>query len=194
MNTAGQSATGWASIVQGAATVVLVLITAYYAYQNRLMAKAMATSHEDQVRPRLVPNLRVEGPVMGYLQVVNVGTGPARGVDIRLRLEPSGWERRWRSSLVLPGEVNEYLIREEKRFPSLDQVATENTHFVIAGECYDVDGRRRVVEERMELRETWQALQASDQLLHQEREEQKVDALKEIARALENARSRGLWS
>jgi len=69
-------------------TGVLVLVTAYYAWQNQRMVGEMRRSRELSVLPKLAVDLRLQGPTFAQVQVLNVGPGPALAVDLRIAFEP----------------------------------------------------------------------------------------------------------
>ncbi len=78
-------------------TGALVLITGYYAFQNRQMAVEMRRSREATVRPKLAVDVHLLTPMYAMARVTNVGQGPALDVDVELAFEPapalgrSGW-------------------------------------------------------------------------------------------------------
>jgi ribosomal protein S18 len=59
----------WAAAIQAAATIVLVVITGFYAKQNRDMAREMRRARELQVAPHLMPTMRYVGAGIGFLSV-----------------------------------------------------------------------------------------------------------------------------
>lgn len=77
------------SVVVGVATVVLVMVTGYYAWQNRRMAIEMEQSRRLSVRPHRALQLAYISPTVAAVRLTNIGNGPAVDVDGTLRMLPS---------------------------------------------------------------------------------------------------------
>lgn len=173
------------AVVTAAVTVVLVLATIYYAWQNRRMAQEMKKARELQVRPHLVPTLRYLGASQGFLRIVNVGPGSALRVDVVLRLEPGTWERRWTGPIVVPGEAHDYRVDDESgEMLDLHTLTQRHTHFHLSGSCEDALGVTHQIEQRVEIREAWRLAQAANEILPQDPHVQAAAALEGIKGAL----------
>ena len=115
-------------------TGVLVVVTGYYAWQNRKMAQEMAAARRAAVLPKLVLTWTMVSPVLGFPTVKNVGLGPALDVDICVHFEPlSGHEqradsRRWTASVVVPGEEKQFLPPRSESGGSMDTEALALTY------------------------------------------------------------------
>lgn len=95
-------------------TAVLVLVTGYYAWQNRKMAQEMAAARRVAVLPKLALEWTMVSPVLGFPTVKNVGPGPALDVDISVHFDPLSDQkgedvRRWTASVIVPGEDKQFL-------------------------------------------------------------------------------------
>lgn len=94
---------------------VLVLVTAYYAWQNRQMVKEMAAARSVSVMPKLAIEWTMATPTLGIPTVKNVGPGPALDVDLAVRFVPlAGKEdkedvRQWVASAMVPDEEKQFL-------------------------------------------------------------------------------------
>lgn len=86
-------------------TAALVLVTAYYAWQNRQMVQEMRAARAVSVLPKVVVRWTYVGPGIGLPHITNVGVGAALDVDVELAFEPGGgFKRRWRSAVLTPGD------------------------------------------------------------------------------------------
>ncbi len=94
-------------------TGALVIITAYYAWQNHRMVKEMREARRLSVLPKLAISIFMHGPTFGMPRLVNVGQGPALDVDINLvfsRRDGSGVEERtWKAGVMPPGETHDFM-------------------------------------------------------------------------------------
>jgi hypothetical protein len=143
-----------------ALTAALVLVTGYYAWQNRQMVKEMRAARAVAVMPKLAITMTHIGPDLWFPTVVNAGPGAALDVDVEIALEPgAGDRRRWRAAVMAPGERHEFFIREEsgQGLEHLGKVVERYEEVTLRGSCTDVLGNLPVITERMELRE-WRAL------------------------------------
>lgn len=98
-------------------TAVLVAITGFYAWQNRAMVSEMRRSRELSVLPKLSISIFMLGPTYGVARLVNAGMGPALDVDLTIAFHRRDGgtpvERRWRQSLMSPGEGHEFIEPDE---------------------------------------------------------------------------------
>lgn len=163
-------------------TVVLVIITAFYAWQNVRMVKEMRAARGVSVLPRLVPSLKVVAPDVAWMRVTNAGLGPALDVRVALTLEPAGWTIDWRAHVVAPAETHDFIptrpalaVVETVRLTALTQ---EFSHIRLRGECRDALGEKHKVDERIEIREWWKLLQDAHHLVDR-------DEVREIRQELE---------
>lgn len=145
-------------------TGALVIITAYYAYQTRVMVGEMREARLAALRPRLVPVVEYDSVRRGTVYVENIGAGPALNVEIVLTFEPNG------TSFTL----SRYLLRSgDRRFwnpaHAGDQESTpqeyhpdaqlpHHTNVHLTGWCDDLRGRRHEVNERTIVLNKWEML------------------------------------
>jgi len=118
-------------------TAVLVLITGYYAWQNRKMVREMAAARSVAVLPKLVLHWTMVSPILGFPTVKNVGPGPALNVDISIHFDPlPGHEnkaevRRWTASVLAPGEERQFLPPDKDGGGLMDTEAFAQTYLQI---------------------------------------------------------------
>lgn len=98
-------------------TAALVVVTGYYAWQNRQMVGEMRESRRLSVAPKLAISIFMLGPTYGIARLVNVGHGPALEVDVKLgfyQRDGSGViERPWQSPFMPPGEEHDFIEPED---------------------------------------------------------------------------------
>jgi hypothetical protein len=102
--------TGWVIVIL---TAALVVVTGYYAWQNRQMVAEMRESRRMSVAPKLGVSIFMLGPTYGVARLVNIGHGPAINVDVTLRFQrrdASGVvERAWQATFMPPGETHDFI-------------------------------------------------------------------------------------
>jgi hypothetical protein len=102
---------------QGAAaallTAALVLVTIYYALQNRQMVIEMRRSRDLAILPKLALDFHRLGPTAVTVAIKNVGPGAALDIDISMIWEPLAAgeriDRRWRRNVLAPGEQADFM-------------------------------------------------------------------------------------
>jgi heme/copper-type cytochrome/quinol oxidase subunit 2 len=145
--------------------LLLVLITAYYAWQTRATVKEMREARGTQVLPKLIPTFEIAGPVVMFPRVVNIGPGSATEIDCKLKLEPGGPEWPWRWSLLAPGDGQSFTPRgnhpDGTPFePYTEQIKKHYTHLSLSGSYKDATGRKHATSEIAEIRETLELTQS----------------------------------
>ena len=153
-------------------TAVLVLITAYYAWQNQRMVGEMRRSRELSILPKLAVDLRLQGPTFARVQLLNVGPGPALAVDLRIAFEPSAGGRRereerpWQANVVVPGDGPAF---DPPDAAVMDAFAVDYAQVRVIGSMQSATGKRYDVNEVLDdLAGRWERLQASEQVLDRE--------------------------
>ncbi len=145
------------AIVNGVAVVVLVVVTAYYAWQSRQMVAEMRFARRLSLLPRLVLDVSMVGPTYGDVAVRNIGSGPALDADLTLVFEPGASgnrdERRWLAHVVAPGEGHEFLPRQE--ISSMDDLAREHPAIALTGTMKDLFGEAHEISERINIADAW---------------------------------------
>jgi heme/copper-type cytochrome/quinol oxidase subunit 2 len=69
-------------------TAVLVMVTAYYAWQTYRMVVEMRQDRRQRETPKVVLDLRSEGAAFAPPSVCNIGLGPALDVDVTMTFVP----------------------------------------------------------------------------------------------------------
>jgi hypothetical protein len=133
-------------------TAILIIVTAYYAVQNRRMVRELAAARELTVLPKLALEFLRLGPAAMDVLVSNVGPGPALDVDVRLVFEPRPGgnagreEHRWRRNLLAPGEQKDFLPPGDLN-DNLNRLPREYQEVQLVGSMKDVLGKAYVVDE-----------------------------------------------
>jgi len=74
-------------------SAILILITAYYAWQTRIMVKEMEVTRKYQFVPSLkVKPIKLSSGDQFDVEIINIGLGPAKNIKGKLKLEPYGEE------------------------------------------------------------------------------------------------------
>ena len=68
-----------------ALTAVLVIVTGFYAWQTRRTVDELRKARAVAVRPHLALRLHEVDPTVTFVQVINVGSGPALDVEVEVR-------------------------------------------------------------------------------------------------------------
>ncbi|HYP24650.1 MAG TPA: hypothetical protein VEV43_13855 [Actinomycetota bacterium] len=164
-------------------TGALVVITAYYAWQNLRMVQEMRAARVAAIQPRLVPTVEHLPAGHANLRVINVGPGAALDVDIHLKLDPGGPDIHYTTSVIPAGEFHDFMIPSDGGADSvitqLDVITATWELFRLTGTCRDVSGAPQSVDERLPLREYWARRKAALHVWHDE-------PLPEIAKRLKN--------
>jgi hypothetical protein len=146
-------------------TGVLVLITGYYAWQNRKMVQEMAAARRISVLPKLVLEWTMASPVLGLPTLKNVGPGPALDVDISIHFEPlqEGGQpevREWTASVVVSGEERQFLPPSGAGDGLLDTEALARTYsrVVLTGHYRDALGESQVADDVLPHIAEWRSI------------------------------------
>jgi hypothetical protein len=167
------------TVVLAGFTAALVVVTARYVTQTRNLVSETQKSREESrlarelsVRPKLAIDLRFHGPNFAQVQVVNVGPGPALGVDIHIAFEPTAesqrerQERPWQANIVVSEDGPEFDPPDGDPMDAFaaayEQVRLTGSMRSVSGETYDID------EVLDDLTGRWERLQASEQVLERE--------------------------
>jgi hypothetical protein len=149
------------AIINGAAIVVLVLVTTYYAWQTRQMANEMRSARLLSLLPKLALDIKMIGPTYGDVVVRNVGPGTAIDADLTLTFEGSEAaereERRWLAHVIAPGEDHEFLPGDG--IGGMDGLVAKHPTIALAGTIRDALGQTHAVDERIDVAEAWGRLE-----------------------------------
>jgi hypothetical protein len=178
------------AIINGVAIVVLVLVTAYYAWQTREMAKEMRSARLLSLLPKLVLDVKMIGPTFGDVVVRNVGPGAAIDADLTLTFEGSEAaepeERQWLAHVIAPGEDHEFLPAHG--IGGMDDLVAKHPTIALAGKIRDAFGQTHVVDERIDVAEFWGRLENANERWVESADRKVVRELEKIRRELEAMR------
>jgi len=99
----------WASVLL---TIVLVVISAFYAWQTRQTISEMVKARKGEFIPHVRAELKWLGPVFLVLKVTNFGKGPAMNVNVEITFLPSNEKRIWDDAILSPNESIRILLPE----------------------------------------------------------------------------------
>ncbi len=179
---------GWAIVLL---TAVLVIVTAYYAWQNRQMVLEMRRSRELSVAPHLVISIFMLGPTYGVPRLVNSGQGPALDVNVTLgfhRRDSSGIvERVWQSTFMPPGEIHDFLEPDELgQIQLMEALAAVCSQITIRGTMRSSLGLEIAVDETTGDLQEWFEMSAAAQHVWEEEPRRKIPKeLEKIRKELE---------
>lgn len=141
----------------GVSTGVLVLVTAFYAFQTQRMVAEMALARAEQVRPRVVLDVEKLGGGNVFLRVCNAGVGSALGVDVRLSAEPGNLNIVYKAQVFAPAEGQSLIVRDSKGTVEVDlRRLVDNLNYkrvLLTGRCQDALGKRHDVSDTLDLEE-----------------------------------------
>ncbi|MCK5061990.1 hypothetical protein KAR28_05605 [Candidatus Parcubacteria bacterium] len=116
----------WSSVIQASSTVVLVIITAYYAWQTRETVKLMKKSEESRNRPRIVIYIeqRKEWVNMVDLIVKNYSNDVAREVKFELNRDMDLFNNKDKLSEIsfIKNGIKNLVPQQEIRIPFVSLV------------------------------------------------------------------------
>jgi hypothetical protein len=174
------------AIINGAAIVVLVLVTTYYAWQTRQMVGEMRSARLLSLLPKLALDIEMIGPTFGDVVVRNVGPGAAVEADLVLTFEAASpgdkEERRWLAHVITPGEKHEFLPGDGIR--SMDALVAKHPTIALSGTVRDARGQTHNVDERIDVAEAWRRLEAALHRWEESSDRKIVRELEKIHREL----------
>ncbi len=172
-----------ANVVLAVLTGVLVVVVGYYAFQTHLTVRELKAARAAQVLPRLIPALGLLGAGNTLLRVVNVGSGPALGIDLYFSLEPGGEERHWTTAVVAMGEHHDFVPapNEPNGLVGLDALTSKYELFRLRATFKDALGVTHSADESLDVRQEWESLKAVKRVLPPDHLEEISKSLKKIA-------------
>lgn len=140
---------------QGAAaailTAALVLVTIYYAVQNRRMVAEMRRARGLAILPKLALDFHRLAPTAVTLAIKNVGPGAALDVDIKVIWEPltagDCAENRWRRNVLAPEEQVDFLPPGTDLNGNIDSLPAKYRRVRLMGTMLDAAGEKHDVNE-----------------------------------------------
>jgi hypothetical protein len=96
-------------------TLVLILVTGFYAWQTRRTVVEMKRSREAQMLPKLALELQPKYGAIATLDITDVGPGPAIDLDLELSFEPAPGSdappqvKKWRAPALVHGQRQNFM-------------------------------------------------------------------------------------
>jgi hypothetical protein len=170
-------------------TLALVVITAYYAWQNRKMVNEMQLAREAASLPHLTLCFEPLGPMNVMVGLVNLGPGAAVAIDViiefhaRAGADFSTESRRWRGELLASGRQRDSFVPDaDGSMMSIQRLSECVDRITLRGSMQDVLGRPHVVDCAIGDLHEW------DDLLRNARERYKEAPLDKLAKEAERLR------
>jgi len=143
-------------------TLALVLVTIFYAVQNRRMVGEMAKTRALAILPKLAVEFLHIGPNVMNVAVKNVGPGPALTVDIELTFDPADATaapntRRYRQNIILSGEQLVFSPPGDLS-GNLDTLPQTYRSIRLSGSMTDASGKTHRVNETYDNLSEWRSL------------------------------------
>lgn len=157
------------AIINGIAIVVLVAVTAYYAWQTHEMADEMKQARLLSLAPNVRLDVRMLSAVYGVPVARNVGTGPALDCDLHLHFGARDHtidHRRWLAQVLAPGD--EHQILPPEGVANISNLVGRFPVIRLEGNVSDVFGERHVVDETMDLVDWWTNLERAGRRFEEE--------------------------
>ncbi len=150
------------------AALILVVVTWRYTKHTQRMVDEMRAGRAAQLMPKLVPRTTWDdiGAKLQYIQIVNVGPGPAFDIDAMLSYEPGGLKWRWRGMVIASGATIPFVPSDAIRklggsgemfadHVDLDDLAKRYGHIQLVGACRDAFGAVHTIDEQAPMNAGW---------------------------------------
>jgi len=173
------------------ATLLLVIVTAYYAIQTSKTVNEMKKATEAEFLPSLRLALGWIGPVNTQLVVTNAGKGAAIGIKAKFgvrELKDSG--RSWTWPMLMPGEreTMEIAVGPEKYETSMDFFKGTQSTLDFQAEYSDILGKPHSISHSLDITAQLKQFERT-QVGYDEDEVARIrEQLEKIARWLESRR------
>lgn len=143
-------------------TLALVLVTFYYAVQNRRMVAEMRRARSASVLPRLGLEFHRLSPTAVTLAIRNVGPGAALDLNVVVKFEPLNYEHaapefRWRRNILSPGEQADFMQPGDLS-DSMNTLPSRYRSIRLTGSMMDAVGTGHDVEEVFDDLPGWREL------------------------------------
>lgn len=167
-------------------TLALVVITGYYAWQNRNMVSEMRLARIANTQPHVTLCFEALSPTQVMVGLVNLGPGAALAIDIELTFHPrpegtfAGECRRWRGELLVAGAQREFLVPVESgSMMSITRLAECVRSITADGTMQDVLGATHRIRAVIDDIDEW------DEVLRQAHERYARPALEQLVKETE---------
>lgn len=164
-------------------TLALVVITGYYAWQNRQMVDEMRLARKAGARPHLALCFEPLGPMNVMVGLVNLGPGAALSIDLTIVFHPregsdfSGETRRWRGELLAAGAQRDFFVPDSTgKMMSIQRLAEAVDRIEMAGTMLDVLGVEHAIRGEIGALDEW------DELLRNAHERYKEPSLDKLVK------------
>jgi len=145
---------GIGTAVLAIATMVLVIITGYYAKQTKKTVTAIEKSAELSIQPHLKASIIMMGPVAIDLKISNVGNGAAKNIELEFWIETKdSTKKNWNKPLLMPKEGEEFFIPDEQKGSQfgIDYFKQNQTTICIKGKYYDILGKGHLIDDKIDV-------------------------------------------
>lgn len=169
-------------------TGVLVIVTAFYAWQTRQMVAEMERARSASILPRIAVSMHVVGPMVGWVRLTNVGPGPALDVAATIALEPNGFEIGWQAHVVAPGETHDFnptpLDEPDAQLGYINRLTERFDHVRLDATYKDALGSSHETHESIEIRNWWASLGKARHLVTHDYSAETVKELEKIGKGV----------
>lgn len=169
--------------------IALVLITGYYAYQNRKIVQEMRAARQYQTRPMLKLSLVQVTPTVALPRATNVGLGPA--IDPRITISVAndlGIDSKTAVfQLLMPNDYHEFIypLGQNNQVMSLEDFANSWQTISLHAECKDTFGGEHVFDNEINIPEFRAYLNETQVRFREDPLEKMSDELEKIRKKLE---------
>jgi hypothetical protein len=140
----------------GAATVlltaILVVINAYYAFQNWQLRQETRKGRAEAIRPKLALEFHRLAPTVTTIAVRNVGPGVAFAVDVKIAFVPhegdAASEQRWRANILESGAQGDFMPPGDLN-DNLNGLPSMFREIRLSGTLKDTDGIEHAVQDEV---------------------------------------------
>jgi len=143
-----------ATVTLAIVTIVLVIITGYYAKQTKNTVTAIQKSAELSIQPHLKASINMIGPVAIDLKISNVGNGAAKNIELEFWIETKdSTKKSWNKPLLMPKEEEEFFIPDEQKGSQfgVDHFKQNQTTIRIQGKYYDILGKEHLIDDKIDV-------------------------------------------
>ena len=98
------------TIVVASATVVLAIVTVWYAYTTHKMLMEVEKARKEEVQPKLWARLDFFTPLYNVLRIENIGRGPAINISVEYSVTPGGDIKKWEHPMLSTKEYQRFML------------------------------------------------------------------------------------
>lgn len=131
-------------------TLVLIVVTVYYAIQTARTVAEMRRTREAAILPKLALEFHRLGPTAMTVAVVNVGPGAGVDIDLEVIYEKkdgtNSEKRRWRQNVLASGEQRDFLPPGDLN-DNLNTLTATYREVRLEGTMRDAAGNEHAIDE-----------------------------------------------